>query len=266
MPGPREPIYDKTLEQNEGEYDYETAILDQYVKWKEEDERKRAEGIGERVYDEFKSIEDEFEQDIPYKEWIREWRKIQLEGFSFNYFQRYFVAFRWIINFFCVGVPWLFTSIAAAMWLIVFNAWLNKMWAGWNVWLLINTAYGLLQIPLTWPLMFEFVFYLRHMKFVRYISWFAAVCYFFVYILLLTIWLFEIYAMTPQDYQSISPLDVLWNMFFIYNTILHAGNALVSLVIIVKEFELEFYNLVTVIGGEDSRYNLGWKDAFDFWD
>lgn len=96
--------------------------------------------------------------------------------------------------------------------------------------------------------MFEFVFYLRHMKILRYVSWLAALIYNTFYYAFLITWLFEIYSMTPEDYNNIQPLDILWNMFFIYNTILHAGNAIVGNAILLKEFELEFFTLVTLVG------------------
>jgi hypothetical protein len=61
---------------------------------------------------------------------------------------------------------------------------------------------------------------------------------------------------------------MLMNMFFIYNSILHSGIVIVNLMIIFKEIELEFYQIVK--GTWSEEYALSVDLAYgnlveDFW-
>ena len=44
--------------------------------------------------------------------------------------------FRWNINFFIVGIPYIFVMIACVIWNLVMNIFWFKGWAGGNFWLL----------------------------------------------------------------------------------------------------------------------------------
>jgi hypothetical protein len=57
-------------------------------------------------------------------------------------------------------------------------------------------------------------------------------------------WFYNIYALTDEKIEELGALDMLMNMFFIYNSILHSGIVIVNFVIIFKEIELEFYQML----------------------
>lgn len=54
--------------------------------------------------------------------------------------------------------------------------------------------------------------------------------------------------------EEVGTIDILLNMFFLYNTINHATIALVNIGIIVKEIEMQFYQISQ--GREGTNYNL----------
>ena len=56
-------------------------------------------------------------------------------------------------------------------------------------------------------------------------------------------WFYNIYALTDEKIEELGALDMLMNMFFVYNSILHSGIVLVNFGIIFKEIELLFYEL-----------------------
>lgn len=150
-----------------------------------------------------------------------------------------------------VTIPWTCISWSLWMWNIVFNSWLNKGWAEGNFFLLGNTAFATLQTLATLPLMGEFEFYLRRMFFFRVFSLLAAWWYNFAYFFMLADWFYNIYGLNDDKIEELGALDMLMNMFFIYNSILHSGIVIVNFVIIFKEIELEFYQLVKGSMSED---------------
>jgi hypothetical protein len=62
--------------------------------------------------------------------------------------------------------------------------------------------------------------------------------------------------MSDQQLEEIGAFDVLLNMFFIYNCILHSSIVVINLGIIFKEMEVEFFEMFTNHGDEGSDYNL----------
>jgi hypothetical protein len=69
----------------------------------------------------------------------------------------------------------------------------------------------------------------------------AAWLYNIAYFTMLADWFYNVYALTDDKIEELGALDMLMNMFFIYNSILHSGIVIVNFVIIFKEIELEFY-------------------------
>jgi len=67
-------------------------------------------------------------------------------------------------------------------------------------------------------------------------------------------WFYNIYALDEEKIEELGALDMLMNMFFIYNSILHSGIVIVNFVIIFKELEISFYQLVK--GNMDEEYAL----------
>lgn len=61
------------------------------------------------------------------------------------------------------------------------------------------------------------------------------------------------------EYESYQPIDVLVNMFLIYNVILHVPVYIVNCFIMLKEFTLEFLQFVDPEGMDNDM-------ALNFWD
>jgi len=89
----------------------------------------------------------------------------------------------------------------------------------------------------------------------------AAIFYNFAYFLMLADWFYNVYGLTDQQIDNLGALDMLMNMFFIYNSILHSGIVIVNNVIIFKEIELEFYQLVK--GNMSAEYALSIDLAYE---
>jgi len=74
-------------------------------------------------------------------------------------------------------------------------------------------------------------------------------------------WFYNVYGLTDKQIEEIGALDMLMNMFFIYNSILHSGIVIVNTVIILKEIELQFYQLVK--GNMSAKYALSIDLAYE---
>ena len=61
---------------------------------------------------------------------------------------------------------------------------------------------------------------------------------------------------TDDVYENYKLMDVMTDMFLVYNTIMHFPIALTGLVLIWKEVEMNIYQLVTTTGPAD--YQLSW--------
>ena len=164
------------------------------------------------------------------------------------------LAFRFVANLFFVALPWTLFAWLLWVWNIVFNSWLNKGWAEGNFWLLGNTYFATVQTLASIPLVAEFEFYLRRFFIIRFSSIMMALAYNISYLVMLADWFYNIYGLTDEKIEEIGALDMLMNMFFIYNSILHSGIVIVNTVIIVKEIELQFYQIVH--GSFSSEYAL----------
>ena len=68
-------------------------------------------------------------------------------------------------------------------------------------------------------------------------------------------WFYNIYGLTDEKIEELGALDMLMNMFFIYNSILHSGIVLINAGIILKEQELLIYDLVS--DNKRRNYALG---------
>lgn len=56
--------------------------------------------------------------------------------------------------------------------------------------------------------------------------------------------------------DEVGAFDILLNMFFIYNCILHSSIVVLNIGIIAKEISIQFFELFKVSGGAGSDYNL----------
>jgi hypothetical protein len=99
------------------------------------------------------------------------------------------------------------------------------------------------------------------MFFLRALSVISAWIYNIAYFIMLADWFYNVYALDEAKIEELGALDMLMNMFFIYNSILHSGIVIVNFVIIFKEIELEFYQLV--YGNMSAEYALSVDLAYE---
>lgn len=62
--------------------------------------------------------------------------------------------------------------------------------------------------------------------------------------------------MTEKELQETGAFDILLNMYFIYSCIIHSSIVIINIGIILKEFDIEFFEMFKENGGAGSDYNL----------
>ena len=67
--------------------------------------------------------------------------ELKTKPFHFSAIYKIATVFRWVINIFIFGIPWLIISFLLMAYNIVINSWINKGWAYGNFWLLGNTFF-----------------------------------------------------------------------------------------------------------------------------
>ena len=79
-------------------------------------------------------------------------------------------TFAYIINLWLIAFPYAVIGFLCVIFNVFLNLERNKFWAEGNVFLMFNSAYAIIQFMLTLPLIFEDRKWLRHAKFIRFIS------------------------------------------------------------------------------------------------
>ena len=169
----------------------------------------------------------------------------------------YFSYFRWIVNFLFVGIPWVAVSVIMCILNIVFNTVFTGGWADGNFFLILNTAYLLIQTILSWPLVLEIPIFINDMRFFRALSVLAAWGYSFVYILTALDWAYMLWMEPESTYEEYDFMSVMTNMFLAFNLV---GNIIVmpvNFAIIAKEVTLEIFPPLL---DQDEGENLGIND------
>ena len=165
--------------------------------------------------------------------------------------------FRWIINALFVGLPFSGYLCFSVIWNLLLNIKFNKWWAGFNFYLLLNTAYNLIQAWNALWLVIEVPVYLEWCKLIRVYSLESAVLYNLIYALF-----------AYRLYKS----SIFKKKHLKYNLILHFFILPINFMIISKEFEIEMIQLLSDWATDDSadkNYSLGEDDIengfLDFW-
>jgi len=114
----------------------------------------------------------------------------------------YIEYFRWIVNFVFVGSPWFVWSIVLCVINLVLNILLNSWWADGNLLLVFNTGYLIMQTIMSWPLIFEIPFYLKHLRFFRLFSVTWAILYMSFYFFVVIDWVSQIYLEPTKTYEE----------------------------------------------------------------
>jgi len=100
----------------------------------------------------------------------------------------------------------------------------------------------------------------------------AAMAYNAAYFTFLFLWLTEVYYLpfqADEELAKMGALDIFINMFFVYNSVLHAPVCVLNAAIIFKELLMLVWSIITndPITGGTSQYALNWKHAKEaLWD
>ena len=97
----------------------------------------------------------------------------------------------------------------------------------------------------------------------RWMSVFTAWVYNITYFAFLGGWLWQLFDMTDTEIEETGAFDILLNMFFIYNCILHSSIIVINIGIIFKEISIEFFEMFKVGGGSGSDYNLSFARVIE---
>jgi hypothetical protein len=86
---------------------------------------------------------------------------------DFDTIWEYVKHYRWLVNFWILGVPYFFFAAATNDWNLYFNIEFNYYWAGGNVFLLWNTVFGFFQSFLSVMMVLSLPTWLREAKTIR---------------------------------------------------------------------------------------------------
>jgi len=96
---------------------------------------------------------------------------------------QYLKYYRWVANFWFIGIPYFSFTVLANIWNLWFNLDWNYFWAGANLFLLLNTWFGLIQSFYSVMIVLEIPVWLKHAKNVRMQSLQVAVVWNFIFLL-----------------------------------------------------------------------------------
>ena len=173
--------------------------------------------------------------------------------------------FRYMLNIVFIVIPMAFFEFLFIAYNVWFNAVWNYMWANGNVWLVANSAYLLYQCIISLILALEYPLFMRVMRMFRFFSVLAAALYNFFFSLVIFEWFRELYLEDDETFQGYEPVDIMVNMFLIYNVILHFPVTIVNTFIITKEITLEFVQFIEP-QGRDNDMALGFFDIVNMFD
>jgi hypothetical protein len=146
----------------------------------------------------------------------------------------YFQYYRYLFNFFLIGVPYLIIAGLLSWFNIWFNMYLNDYWCEGNLYLLFNSIFATIQLSTSVIVIFELPMLMRTMKAFRMYSFIAAIIYDIVWFG----FLMEFDRLL--ELTEYSTAEVLTVFFIAYNLVMNVGNAFISTSIILKEISMEF--------------------------
>ena len=171
--------------------------------------------------------------------------------------------FKYLLNVLFIVLPMAFFEFLFLCYNLYFNAVWNRMWANGNVYLMANTAYLFYQCFISIMLALEYPFFMRSFRLFRFFSLLFAIYYNMIFGGIFLEWYRELYLEDEQSYEQYDVVDVLFNMFLVYNVILHFPVVFVNGFIIMKEVSLEFWQFLV---GTDENGNATNDMALGFWD
>lgn len=139
-----------------------------------------------------------------------------------------------------IALPWMFVGQVFMMYNLWFNIKWNFLWAGGNVFLLLNTIYMIQQTIHSSFVVIELPVWMKWNKFGRWIMFLLALAYNLFFFGFLTDFFLLLYVYDKSDYGFGYTFE---SMFFGYNLVIHFPIAILNTVVILKEFSLEFLQM-----------------------
>ena len=130
----------------------------------------------------------------------------------------YFKYYRWVINFWFIGLPYLIFVLIANFYMLVFNIDFNYWWAGGNLYLMANTVYALVQSFLSLFFAFEIPVWLAHAKLIRMYSLMFASIWNLTFIVF---WIKAKHCMEDAWEEDFDAVDLFEILFIGYNLAIH---------------------------------------------
>lgn len=179
--------------------------------------------------------------------------------------------FKYIVNIVFIVLPMILFELLFVVYNFYFNIAWNRWWANGNIYLIVNTLYLLYQCFISLLIAIEYPFFMRTFRMFRFFGLLGALYYNLLFLGIGIEWYRELYLEDEATYESYEVGDVLFNMFLIYNVILHFPVVFVNGFIITKELTLEFWQFLSSLDeeGGDPEINdlaLGFWDLLNIWD
>lgn len=149
--------------------------------------------------------------------------------------------FKYLLNIFFVVIPMTFFEFLFICYNLYFNAVWNRWWANGNIYLMVNTFYLFYQCFISLLIAIEYPFFMRTFRLFRFFGLLGAIYYNLIFFGIGLEWYRELYLEDEDTYRQYDVVDVLFNMFLVYNVILHFPVVIVNSFIITKEVTLEFW-------------------------
>ena len=168
-------------------------------------------------------------------------------------------VFAYIINIWVIAIPFTVLGFACLLFNIFMNIDYNRGWAEGNVWLMLNTMFIILQYTVALPLIYEDQSWLKHAKFIRLLALMSATLYNTIYFLFAWKFWAMIHSFANGDTNP-DYFEMFVAMTIIYNLIVHASVVPINVVIMLKEFSMEFYQFLlspAIVGTDKDDNSLG---------
>lgn len=149
--------------------------------------------------------------------------------------------FKYLLNIMFIVIPMCFVEFLFICYNLYFNAAWNRWWANGNLFLMLNTLYLFYQCFISILIAIEYPFFMRTFRIFRFFGLLGAIYYNLLFLGIGIEWYRELYLEDDASYEAYDVVDVLFNMYLIYNVILHFPVVFVNGFIITKEFSLEFW-------------------------
>ena len=220
------------------------------------------EDIGKNIGKDFEDTVDTLEED---EEEVSDFVR-KIPDRSYQIWQRLLI-FKWIINMWVVGVPWVFVIAVIGFWNLYVNISWNKWWAEGNFFLMGNTLYIITQALVSIPLMFEIPSLLKFIKPFRVLSLLSAIVYNVMFVASVADFFYIGSAEDKNDFEDEGQFfgDAFLSLFIFYNLVENFPIVFINFGIMIKEATLPFFQLITNkrAPSEKDRIQLSLLDVED---